>query len=86
MGPLPRGGGLGRAEPRLIGADALVAVYRGSELASLTPLDCAVGSRAVVEFTAHAGVPYHLQVAALSYSTGTVTLSLYESSTDPSAR
>jgi len=70
-------------------ADTLVALYEGSELASLTPVACSAhlpDRRAQVEFTARAGVLYHFQVAALSYSIGTVTFSLAESSSQPAPR
>lgn len=60
-------------------ADSLLAVYEGSALRSLTPVACSAhlpNRRAEVEFTAHAGVSYQFQVAALSYSVGTVTFRL----------
>lgn len=63
-------------------ADTLVAVYEGDQLSSLTPVACSahLPERAArVEFIARAGVRYHFQVAALSYSVGTVTFSLAES-------
>jgi hypothetical protein len=65
-------------------ADALVAVYEGGSLASLTPVACSAhlpNKSARVEFTARAGVTYHFQVAALSYGIGTVTFGLAQSST-----
>ncbi len=63
-------------------ADTLVTVYEGSDLNSLTPVACSAhlpDRQARVEFTARAGVPYHFQVAALSYSLGSVTFKLVES-------
>ncbi len=71
-------------------ADTLVAVYEGNELPSLTPVACSSSQlddhRARIEFTALAGVPYHFQVAALSYHIGTVTFSLAESSAQPASQ
>jgi len=64
-------------------ADSLVAVYEGDNLGSLTPVACSAhlpDRTARVEFTVRGGVPYHFQVAALSYSIGTVTFSLAQSS------
>ena len=72
-----------RVVARTIGssADTLVAAYEGDELSALTPLACSThlpDRRAAVELTARADVPYHFQVAARSYSVGTVTFSLVE--------
>ncbi len=67
-------------------ADTLVAVYEGYSLGSLTPVACSAhlpGRTARVEFTARAGVPYQFQVAALSFSIGTVTFSVAQSSSPP---
>jgi hypothetical protein len=69
-------------------ADTLVAVYEGNELASLTPVACSAhlpDRAARVEFVARAGVPYHFQVAALSFSVGTVTFTLAQSSSPPAS-
>ena len=69
-------------------ADTLVAVYEGNELASLTPVACSAhlpDRAARVEFIARAGVPYHFQVAALSFSVGTVTFTLAQSSSPPAS-
>ena len=69
-------------------ADTVVAVYEGTDLASLTPVGCSAhlpDRTARVEFTARAGVHYQFQVAALSFSIGTVTFSLAESSSSPAS-
>jgi hypothetical protein len=64
-------------------ADTVVAVYEGTDLASLTPVTCSArlpDHTAGVEFTARSGTHYQFQVAALSFSVGTVTFSLAQSS------
>ena len=69
-------------------ADTLVAVYEGNSLVSLTPVACSAhlpDRAARVEFIARAGVPYHFQVAALSFSVGTVTFTLAQSSSPPAS-
>jgi len=60
-------------------ADALVAVYEGTDLKALAPVACSShlpNHQARVEFEAEAGKHYHFQTAALSYAIGTVTFAL----------
>lgn len=69
--------------------DTAVTIYRGDDLTSLTESACndefiqLFGGPARILFTAQAGVTYHVQVAAVLGSVGTIRFSVEETTSPP---